>query len=322
MLQKIIVQFLVYTDKTCYDAAGNLSRYRLAKSFKAFKVTAVRALKDFILITSGIFSASFGLESFLLPNKFIDGGVTGISLLVTELTFIPLPWLLVAINLPFIFMGFHSIGRAFAIKTAVAVTCLAIVLATVHFPEVTKDKLLVAVFGGFFLGAGIGLAIRGGAVLDGTEVLAIYLSRKLYTSVGDFIIIFNILIFSSAAYLLSIEQALYSMITYIAASKIVNFVVEGIEEYVGIQIISVHCQEIRVMITEKMRCGVTLFKGRGGYGKKGIPNEIDILYTVVTRLELSRLMMEVQKIDEGAFIVTTNVKSISGGVVKKRRLAH
>jgi uncharacterized membrane-anchored protein YitT (DUF2179 family) len=279
-------------------------------------------LREFGFITLGIASAAFGLESFLLPNKFIDGGVTGISLLISGLSGVHLGILLVIINLPFVWLGSKVIDRVFAFKTAFAIGTLSIVLATVHFPEITHDKLLVAVFGGFFLGLGIGLAIRGGAVLDGTEVLAIFLSRKLHTSIGDFIISLNVIIFAVAAYLLSIEQALYSMITYLVASKALDFVIEGIEEYTSITIISTNSLEIRQMIISELGRGVTVYKGRGGYQVETESREFDILYTVVTRLEVNRLYTEVGKIDSNAFIVTNRVKDIKGGIIKKRPLNH
>lgn len=138
-----------------------------------------RHIKDFILITVGIFSAAFGFKGFLLTNQFIDGGATGISLLISALTSVPLYILIIAINIPFVILGYNIIGKAFAVKTMLAISGLALVVATVTFPDITKDNLLVALFGGFFLGAGIGLSVRGGAVIDGTEVLAIYLTGSL-----------------------------------------------------------------------------------------------------------------------------------------------
>jgi uncharacterized membrane-anchored protein YitT (DUF2179 family) len=296
------------------------SRYRMAKDWHLLKVEWIRYLKDAIVIILGISSAAFGLESFLLPNNFIDGGITGISLLVTEITQWSLPLLIILINLPFLFLGFKVISKEFAFKTIFAIAGLALCIKFFDYPEITHDKLLVAVFGGFFLGAGIGLSIRGGAVLDGTEVLAIFLSKKLRTRVGDFVIIFNAIIFIIAAYLLSIDQALYSMITYLAASKTLDFLIEGIEEYTGVTIISSHHEEIRRMIIEKMGRGVTIYKGRGGYGKRGPSREIDILYTVITRLEVSKLNSEIEKIDPNAFIVTTSIKDTKGGMIKRRPL--
>ena len=180
----------------------------------------------------------------------------------------------------------------------------------------------MAVFGGFFLGAGIGLSVRGGAVIDGTEVLAIYLSRKLRTTIGDIIIAINVVIFSAAVYFLSVEIALYSMITYLAASKTLDFIIEGIEEYIGVTIISTHSEEIRQMIIDKMGRGVTIYSGKRGYGKKGEANEVDIVYSVVTRLELNKFNTEIEKIDPSAFVVMSSIKDTKGGMIKKRPLKH
>ena len=277
-------------------------------------------LKDTFFIVSGIFAAAFGLESFLFPNSFIDGGATGISLLIAETADIPLYVLIILVNIPFVFLGYRVIGKIFALKTALAILGLALVLAFVKFPEVTQDKLLVSVFGGFFLGAGIGLSVRGGSVLDGTEVLAIYLSRKLGTTIGDIIILVNILVFSAAAYMLSLETALYSMLTYLSASKTLNFVIEGIEEYTGVTIISDSSEEIRLMIIEKLGRGLTIYKAKGGFGKHGLHREYDVIYTVITRLEIRRLNIEINKIDPKAFVVMGKINDTRGGMIKKRSL--
>ncbi|MBK7695217.1 MAG: YitT family protein [Saprospiraceae bacterium] len=282
----------------------------------------VRQIKDFILITVGIFSAAFGFKGFLLTNQFIDGGATGISLLLSALTSVPLYVFIIVVNIPFIILANSILGRTFALKTAAAISGLALCLATVSFPNVTDDNLLVAVFGGFFLGAGIGLSVRGGAVIDGTEVLAIYLSRKLGTTIGDIIIVINVIIFSAAAYLLSVEIALYSMITYIAASKTLDFIIEGIEEYIGVTIVSPHCEAIQQMIVESMGRGVTIYNGKRGYGKRGASNEIDIVYTVLTRLEINKLNTELEKIDPDAFVIMSSIKDTKGGMIKKRPLKH
>lgn len=316
---QIVIQGVLNRKKGATERK-QYSDYQIAKGFRELKITAFRYLKDVILITTGVVSVAFGLESFLLPSNFIDGGVTGISLLITEITSWPLPLLLVIINIPFILLGVKVISTEFAIKTAIAISALAVCIYFIHFQQITQDKLLVSAFGGFFIGAGIGLSIRGGAVLDGTEILAIFLSRKLHTTIGDFIIIFNVIIFAFAAYFLSVEQALYSMITYLAASKTLDFVVEGIEEYVGITIISTHSAEIKEIITQELGRGVTLYNGKGGYGKRGNTYELEIVYTVVTRFEISKLNTEILKIDPNAFIVSSPVKDIKGGMVKKRRL--
>lgn len=213
-------------------------------------------------------------------------------------------------------------GKRFAIKTAFAIAALSLVLATVSFPNVTNDNLLVAVFGGLFLGAGIGFSIRGGAVIDGTEVLAIYLSRKFGTTIGDIIIVINVLIFGTAAYFLGIEIALYSMITYLAASKTLDFIVEGIEEYIGVTIVSAHSEDIRQMIIHQLGRGVTIYSGKRGFGKRGEAKEVEIIYTVITRLELNKLTTEIEKIEPTAFVVMNSVKDTKGGMIKKRPLQH
>lgn len=302
--------------------SDNTSAYRKAKQYREARISIKGHVRDFILISIGIFSAAFGLKGFLLTNKFIDGGATGVSLLVSALTQTPLYLLIICINIPFIVLGYKILGKQFAIKTALAITGLALVIANIEFPNVTDDNLLVAVFGGFFLGAGIGFSIRGGAVIDGTEVLAIFLSRKFGVTIGDIIIVINAVIFSTAAYLLSVEIALYSMITYLAASKTLDFIVEGIEEYVGVTIVASHCDEIRQMIIDSMGRGVTVYSGKSGYGRTGEKKNVDIIYTVITRLELNKLNSEINKIEPDAFVVTSSVKDTKGGMIKKRRLKH
>jgi len=317
---KIITRTILHPKNANERVEADYSDYELAKGFRELKINLLRLVRDVFFMVAGIMSAAFGLESFLLPNDFIDGGATGISLLISELADIPLYFLLITVNIPFVYLGYKVIGRNFAIKTAIAITGLAITVAFVHFPQITHDKLLVSVFGGFFLGAGIGLSVRGGAVIDGTEVLAIFLSKKLGTTIGDFIIMFNVLVFSAAAYLLSVETALYSMITYLVASKALDFVIEGIEEYTGVTIVSPHSEEIRQMIMEKIGRGLTVYKGKRGFGSHGERNDIDIIYTVVTRLELNKLNTEIEKIDPHAFVVMNSVKDTRGGMIKKRAL--
>jgi uncharacterized membrane-anchored protein YitT (DUF2179 family) len=277
------------------------------------------SVKETVFLTIGIFSAGFGLKGFLLPNGFIDGGVTGISLLTQILTNYPLSILIILINAPFILLGYFQIGKGFAIKSIIAIVGLSLVLAWVDFPIITSDKLLIAVFGGFFLGAGIGFSVRGGGVLDGTEVLSIYLSKKTGLTIGDLILILNIIIFSVAAYLLSIEVALYSILTYLSASKTIDFIIEGVEEYIGVTIVSSFSEEIRVMIIQEMERGVTIYNGKRGFGKQGEKlNETDVVYTVITRLEILKLQKEIDKIDPSAFIVMNSVKDLKGGMIKKR----
>lgn len=276
-----------------------------------------------MLIILGIISAGFALKGFLLPAGFIDGGVTGISLLLTEVTGFPLSALLIIINIPFIYLGYKNVGKNFALKTLFAIIGLATVVSVIHFPIVTSDKILVAIFGGSFLGAGIGLCMRGGGVIDGTEIVALSLSRKLSITVGDVILIVNLFIFLVAAFLLSSEQALYSILTYLSAAKTVDFLISSIEEYTGVTIISEKNEAIRKMITAALGRGVTIYNGKGGYGKHGHqPEETAIVFTVVTRLEISGLKAEIEKIDRDAFVIMHSIKDTKGGMIKKRPLAH
>jgi len=291
----------------------------MAKKAHSAKKAVWRNIINFSMMVLGVFSAGFGLKSFLMPNSFIDGGVTGISLLINAKIDFPLAWLIILINIPFVILGWQQISKGFGLKSILAIVLLALVVAVIPYPVVTNDKLLVSVFGGFFLGAGIGLVIRGGGVIDGTEILAIFLNRKSILSVGDFILLFNIIIFFAAAYLLSIEVALYSILTYLAASKTVDFILEGIEEFTGVTIISPRSGQIAEMIKHKLGRGLTIYAGKKGYGKSGETyHSTDIIFTVVTRLEISRLNSEIEKIDPNAFVVMQSIKDTRGGMVKKR----
>lgn len=281
-----------------------------------------KLIREMSFIALGIISASFGLKGFLLPNSFIDGGVTGISLIISELTNIPLSYLLVALNIPFIILALSTINRQFALRSLVAIVLLAITVHFVPFPTITNDKLLIAVFGGFFLGLGIGLAIRGGSVIDGTEILAVFAGRKTSMTIADVILVLNVFIFMVAAYVFSIEIALYAILTYLAASKTVDFIVSGIEEYIGVTIISERSEEIRLAIIENLGRGCTLYYGKKGFAKRGEKlKKTDIVYTLITRLELSKLKSEVDKIDKDAFVVMHSIKDVKGGMIKKKPMA-
>jgi uncharacterized membrane-anchored protein YitT (DUF2179 family) len=274
-----------------------------------------RELLNAILLIAGIFSAAMGIKGFLVSSHFIDGGVTGVSMLASQVTGVPLPVLLPAMNLPFVALGFHQMGALFAMRSIIGIAGLALVLAFVPFPDVTPDRVLTAVFGGFFLGAGIGLAIRGGAVLDGTEIAALLISRRGdLLRVGDVILAFNALLFVSAIALLGVEPALYSILTYVAAARTLDFVIHGIDEYTAIIIVSDHNAQIRQRIMHALGRGVTIYRGFGGMSGR----ERDILYCVVTRLEVGRVKAIVREIDPEAFVVYHALAGAEGGVVKTR----
>jgi uncharacterized membrane-anchored protein YitT (DUF2179 family) len=291
------------------------------KSGRIPQLVYTRHIKDFILICIGVVMASIGLKEFLLPNDFLDGGAMGLSLLTEIMTGVELSFLIVLINLPFIIIGAKQISMEFAVKSALAILALSLLVHFITLPAITTDKLLISVFGGFFLGAGIGFAIRGGAVIDGTEVLAIYVSKKTSLSVGDFISVFNVILFSFSALLVSVETAMYSMLTYFAASKTVDFIINGIEEYIGVTIVSRNATEVKQAIIDNLGRGVTVYNSESGYGKTGVNfNENKILFCVVTRLEVTRLLLEIDKIDEEAFVVQHSIKDTNGGMIKKRPL--
>ncbi|GIL18269.1 MAG: membrane protein [Oligoflexia bacterium] len=276
---------------------------------------------NIILILLGILLASIGLKGFLLPNGFFDGGAVGISLLLQRFFQIDLSIFILVVNLPFILIGLRQISKEFAIKSAFAILALAIAVHWISIPIITHDKLLIAIFGGVFLGAGIGLSIRGGAVIDGAEVLAVYISRKSSLSVGDFIAVFNMILFLFVALTVNIETAMYSMLTYFSASKSVDFILNGIEEYIGVTIISPDSEKIREMLINDLRRGVTIYKTEGGFIRnEESQNERNALFCVVTRLEVTKLLSEVQRIDPDAFIIQQPVKDTRGGVIKKRPL--
>lgn len=282
----------------------------------------IRESKNIFLILLGISSAAMGLKGFLLSSRFIDGGVTGVSMLLSDVLGFPLAILIFLINIPFVAIGYRQIGKTFALKSALAILGLSLCLAFVKFPDVTPDKLLTAVFGGFFIGAGIGLAIRGGAVLDGTEIAALLVSRRSHLlRVGDVILILNIFIFLAATFFLGVESALYSILTYIAASKTIDFILHGIEEYTAITIISLKSEEIKEAITHRLHRGVTIYKGSGGLGSTGESStDRDILYCVVTRLEIGNIKNVIKEIDPSAFVTTHSLSEVDGGLIKKPAL--
>ena len=282
-----------------------------------------KELAKLVMIATGIMSAVLGLKGFLIPNEFIDGGATGITLLISSLTGWPVSVLLILINIPFIWLGYKRVDKVFALKTLVAILVLATALYFVNFPLITNDKVLTAVFGGFFLGLGIGLAMRGGCVIDGTELLAVYINPRSFLSIGQIILVINIVIFAVASFFISVPSALYSILTYLAASQTINYIIQGFDEYTAVTIISPKSDLIKNVIMRHLHRGVTVYKGERGFGKTDFENkEIDILFTIITRLDVQRLVSRVQQIDPTAFIITNSVSEVRGGLVKRQPLEH
>ena len=293
----------------------------LLNSTHIARIIYIGHVKDVIFISLGVVLASIGLKGFLLPNNFMDGGAMGVSLLLKFFSQFDLSLIIILVNAPFILLGARQISYAFAIKSTLAIIALSILVHFISFPPITSDKSLISIFGGFFLGAGMGFTIRGGAVLDGSEVLAINVSRKSPLTIGDFISIFNIILFSLAATLVNVETAMYSILTYLSASKTVDFIIHGVEEYLGVMIMSRKADEVKNEIINHLGRGVTVLKAEGGYGSTGnFTADSKVLFCVVTRLEVTKLLLEVQKIDPEAFVVQHSIKDTKGGMIKKRPL--
>lgn len=285
----------------------------------ATKHSPLFTLSDIIYLVLGVIFASFALKSFLVPNHFLDGGVTGVSLLLHEVYHWNLGVILLVLNLPFIILAYFQIGKHFAIRSFLTILLIIITIFFVPFPEVTHDKLLVAVFGGFFMGIGIGLSMRGGGTFDGMEVLALLTFKKSSFSITEIILGMNVIIFIIATVFLKFETALYAIMTYLVASQITKYVIEGIEAYTGVTIVSANSEEIKKALVLTMNRGITVYKGERGFMKESFEQSVDadIIFTIVTRLEVRKLQNIVRSIDPKAFIFTQTVREPQGGIVKE-----
>lgn len=277
---------------------------------------------DFLLIIAGVIITAFALKGFLVPNQFFDGGITGISLLVHELYHINLAYVIFAANIPFVIISYYSINKGFAIKTLFAVALLGLCLLYPGFPIITSDKLLISIFGGFFLGIGIGLTMRAGCAVDGIEVLALYTLRRSSFTISEIILGLNIIIFSLAAFQFGIQTALYSMLTYFTASKTIDYVIEGLEAYTGVTIISGKSAELKHRLVNEMGRGITVYKGERGFlpGKFELHEDCDIIFTIITRLEMRKITNVITEVDPKAFVFASTIKEASGGIMKKRHV--
>ena len=275
---------------------------------------------DTLYTVTGILFCGFALKSFLVPNHFFDGGVTGISLLLHELYDWNIGFVIIVANIPLVILGGFLVNKSFAFKTIAAIIGLALCLHFIPYPQITTDKLLVSIFGGVFMGIGAGLAMRGGCALDGIEVLALYTGKRISFTISEIILGINIIIFLIAAIQLGLPVALYSILTYYVATRAINFVVEGLEEYTGVTIISGQSEEIKEKLVMDLSRGITVYKGERGFMKDSfdVSQPVDIVFTIVTRMELKRLKNKVYAIDPKAFIFTSIIKDASGGILKRR----
>tara|TARA_R110002012_G_scaffold6531_3_gene30841 strand:- start:80960 stop:81874 length:915 start_codon:yes stop_codon:yes gene_type:complete len=281
-------------------------------------MTAIlKSLSEYVQIAIGIALASIGLKAFLLPNGFLDGGATGIAILLSKKLDLDISLLLFIVSIPFLVLGFYKLSRNILLKSTVSILILAVLIGVESFPVITEDKLLIAIFGGMFLGAGIGISIRNGAVLDGSEILGIYVFDLFGISIGKTILAFNIFLFIVTALVLSVEVALYSILTYIVTAKFIDFFIEGFEDFIGITIISPSSEEIEQKILNELGTGITVYKAAAGYGSTGHNNERRVIQTVINRIHLRKIHKLIDSCDPDAFIVEFDVNNVKGGVLKR-----
>ena len=278
-------------------------------------------VQDVFFLILGVLIAGFGLKGFLVPNHFFDGGITGISLLLNELYHFNLAYVIVVLNVPFIIVGYFSVSGSFAFKTLAAVVLLGVCLLFMPYPTVTSDKLLISIFGGVFLGLGVGLTMKAGCALDGLEVLALYTLKKTSLTITEIILGINILIFSIAAFKFGMETALYSVLTYFVASRMIDYVIEGLQAFIGVTIISGKSDMVKYRLVNDLGRGITVYKGERGFlpGSFEQSADCDIIFTVVTRMELRKLKNLVYQTDENAFVFASTIREASGGIIKRRQ---
>ncbi|WP_462222743.1 YitT family protein [Ferruginibacter sp.] len=280
----------------------------------------VWSFKNLLLISVGSGLAVLAMKGFMIPNKFMDGGITGISILLHEIFHINISFLVIILNILFIYLGYKRIGKTFAVQTSIAVILLSVGLLFIDINPITHDKLLIAIFGGILMGTGVGLVIRGGGVIDGAEVIAVFTGRRTGFSNSEIIMLINTIIFAVAASQFGIETAMYSIITYFTATKATDYVVDGIEEFTAMNIISAQQEEIKSFLVNELGKGITVYKGERGYlpGSFDIKSDCEIIVTIVTRLEIKQIEEGIREIDPKAFVYIQSIKEASGGILKAK----
>lgn len=275
---------------------------------------------NLLLIFSGVALATLAMKGFMIPNKFVDGGITGISILLNKTLNIDISVLMIGLNLVFIYLGYKRIGKTFAVQTSIAIVLLSLALLLPSINPITHDKLLIAIFGGILIGAGMGLVIRGGGVIDGAEVIAVFTRRKTGFSNSEIIMVFNTVIFTMAAWQFGIETTMYCIITYFTATRATNYVVDGIEEFTAMNIVSSQEAEIKNYLVNELGKGITVYKGERGYlpGSFDVKTETQIIVTIITRLEIKQIQDALLKIDPKAFIYVQSIKEAAGGLLKAK----
>ncbi|MGG7619129.1 YitT family protein [Robertmurraya sp. GLU-23] len=281
------------------------------------RLSALRIVQRGIFITIGALLMAVGLEIFLIPNQVIDGGVTGVSIMLSHITGIKLGVFLFLLNLPFVYLGYKQFGKTFAISTVYGIIMLSLFATFFHpVPAFTDDILLATIFGGIFLGIGVGLVIRNGGALDGTEILSIVISKKVPFSVGEIVMFINLFILGSAGFVYSWDRAMYSILAYVIASKAIDIVITGMEESKSVWIISDFAHEIGDAITDRLGRGVTFLHGEGAY----TGDDKKVIFCIITRLEESKMTSIVEEIDPSAFLAIADIAEVRGGRFKKKAI--
>ncbi|MGE7980237.1 MULTISPECIES: YitT family protein [Psychrobacillus] len=293
------------------EVAIELAKLKVPHRRTPKKVVAGRM----IMIAIGAILMAVGLELFLVPNQILDGGVVGVSIIISHLTGVRLGIFIFILNIPFFFLGYKQIGKTFALSTLFGITILSLCTSYLHHIDpFTKDLLLSTVFGGIVLGVGVGLVIRNGGSLDGSEILAILFNKSLPFSVGEIIMIINLVIFSIAGFVFNWEQAMYSFLAYFVAFKTIDIVIQGLDESKSVFIISEKVEDIGDTVMDRLGRGVTYLHGEGAY----TGDSKKVIFTVVTRLEEAKLKSIVEEIDSHAFLAVGNIAEVQGGRFKKK----
>ncbi|GAA3597409.1 YitT family protein [Flavivirga amylovorans] len=277
----------------------------------------IRNTFEYLKIALGVLLASIGLKAFLLPNGFLDGGVTGIAILLNTQFDVNMSLILLLISIPFLILAYFTISRYMFFKSLISIISLAVFIHFENFQVITNDKLLISIFGGLFLGLGIGITIKNGAVLDGSEILGIYLNRHFGISIGKVILIFNFILFAITAIIFSKETAMYSILAFLVTAKITDLTIEGFENFIGVMIVSKKYEQVKEAITSELRSGMTVFNGIYGYGNQGVNTNFEVIYTIINRIEIGKINKIIDQIDPHAFVIEYDINHIKGGVLRR-----
>lgn len=281
------------------------------------KYRMLHEIKRYLILFIGSVIYAAGLEIFLVPNNVIDGGVVGIAIMASHLTGLPLGVFLIGVNIPFIYLGYKQIGKTFTLSTMFAIVALSYFSNMfLPIPGFTHDLFLASIFGGIILGIGVGLIVRYGGSLDGTEIVAILMDKRTSFSVGEIVMLINLFILTGAGLVFGWDRAMYSLVTYFVAAKVIDIVIEGLEESKAVIVVSDHSAAIAEALMARLGRGVTILHGEGGF--EG--NEKHVLYAVITRLEIAKFKALVSEIDKNAFVTINDVYDVMGGTFKKKAI--